>query len=510
MTGSHFLGLDIGAGSLKATLIDGAGRVCGEASMALVTHAPQPGWSEQDPDDWFAAVCATVPQALTQAGVGPEAIAALTFSAGAHSQVVVGADGRPLRRAIMWNDQRSLDQVRRLEAEHGREIRELGLNRVTATWTLPQLLWVAENEPAVRRNAARVYLAKDYLRGRISGDWLTDQVDALGTLMYDGMNRRWSDRLCGLIDWPLHTLPRVVEPHEIVGQVTAEAAAATGLRVGTPVVAGSSDTAIEAFGAGVASPGDALIKLATAGTVSVIGDAPRRAPGLIDYYFVVPGLWYAITGTNSCASAHRWLRDRFFMNGVAPDQGGAVFTAMDRMAAEMPLGADGLIFHPYLQGERSPHWDPLLRADFLGLTIRHQPGHLVRALYEGIAFSLRECLGSFTEQGIRVDAARIVGGGARSALWRQIIADVLGLTIMAPRHGDASYGAALLAAVGVGHFPSHRAAVDACVEVVERHDPDPTAHARYTELFGIYQDSQRRLASVCHDLHRFAHPGAAA
>lgn len=495
------LGIDIGAGSLKTTVIDATGRERASADAGFTTQVPHPGWSEQDPEDWWRALCSTVPRALAAAGLSPAAVKAVSFSAGAHTPVLTDASGRVLRPAILWNDQRSVAEARELEQRHGPRILEIGLNRPVPTWTLPQLWWVRRHEPEVAAATRRIYVAKDWLRMKLCGQWHTDVTDAVGTLMFDVHARRWSDELCGLIGWDVRTLPPVVEPTTVVGEVTPEAAAQCTLQAGTPVVCGTSDTSTESYGAGSDRPGAGVVKLATAGTVSIVADAPRVHPTLINYPFAIPGLWYTITGTNGCASAHRWLRDRFFMR--EGENGSDVFARMDRLAAQVPAGSQGLLFHPYLQGERAPHWDPHLRADFVGMTMRHDQGHFVRALYEGIAFSLRDVLGAFRAQGLDLSEARIVGGGARSALWRQIVADVLGVRIVLPAVTDASYGAALLAGVAAGFFADERAAVRHAQGTRDIHEPDPARAARYTELFSIYQQAQKALADVSHRLHAF-------
>lgn len=305
-----------------------------------------------------------------------------------------------------------------------------------------------------------------------------------------------------MIGWPVNTLPPLVSPTTVVGSVTSKAASECGLRAGTPVVCGTSDTSIETFGAGSIEPGDGTVKLATAGTISIVGKTPHVHPTLINYPLAVPGLWYTITGTNSCASAHRWLRDTFFMPGRISASGSAVFAEMDQLASTVPPGADGLLFHPYLQGERAPYWDPLLRADFVGITFRHLPAHFVRALYEGIAFSLREVQDQFRAEEMRITRARIIGGGAKSALWRQIVADILGIEILLPRTTDASFGAALLAGVGIGIFSDERSAAQTCTEVLETAIPDPQRAAYYTELFDLYKQAQHGLRDVNHALSR--------
>jgi xylulokinase len=407
----------------------------------------------------------------------------------------------------MWNDQRASEEARGLHEQAGERIIARSLNRVNPTWTLAMLQWLRTHEPDAIRRVKRLCLAKDYLRLRLTGRWATDFSDVIGALMADIRTRSWSPELCRLIDWPLETLPPVMAPTAVAGSVTAAAAAATGLAAGTPVVCGSNDTTVEFYGVGAIAPGQAAIKLATAGVLFLATDGPSVNPPISCYPHIVDGLYYTATGTNSCASAHRWLRDRMFMpaSGEAAD-GDAVFAAMDRLAATVPAGADGLLFHPYLQGERAPYWDPFLRADFIGLTMRHGREHFARALYEGIAFSIRDLLEAARALGLRFGPARIIGGGARSALWRQIIADVTGLEIERPANGDASFGAALVAGIGVGLFASPEAAVQACVRIVDRCLPDLRRHDLYTRLFAIYKDAQAVLAPLDHRLHRLLHP----
>jgi xylulokinase len=501
MTGDPCLmGIDLGAGSLKTMIVSLDGRVLGSAGADIASHSPQPGWSEQDPNEWWRAVCATVPLALSRAGLDAGAIKAVSFSAGAHTPVLEDRDGKLLRPAILWNDQRSGAEANELQVKGGEQFMSIALNRPSPTWTAPQLLWLARHEPQVVRATHRLYVAKDWLRSRLTGTWETDPTEAAGTLLFDLKGNRWSAPLCDLIGWDARTLPPIVAATAVVGGVTAAAAGACGLRAGTPVVCGTSDTSIETFGVGSINPGDGTIKLATAATVSIVGEAPHVHPTLINYPLAVPGLWYTITGTNSCASAHRWLRDRFFAHHGTAQR--SAFEAMDAMAADTPPGALGLLFHPYLQGERAPHWDPLLRADFIGMSFRHQPGHFVRALYEGIAFSLRDVLEQFRAQGMDMRSARIAGGGAKSACWRQIVADVLGVAVLLPRVTDASFGAALLAGVGTGLFANERAAAQTCTSIVAQAEPNAHRSAFYEELFGLYRRSQAALAPINHALGR--------
>lgn len=496
------LGIDLGAGSMKGMLIAPDGAVLAESSAPVVTHTPHPGWSEQDPDEWWRALCTTCRGVLDISGIRPDRIAALAVSAGAHTQVLEDAQGRLIRRAILWNDQRAMRETHDLRDGDGdARILEIGGNRANPTWTLPQMLWLKRHEPENFARVARLYLAKDWLRGRLSGDWTTDRIDAAGSLLSQADGAAWSQELCGMIGWPTETLPPIVGCTERTGHVTAEAAACTGLSQGTLVICGTSDTAAETYGAGMTAPGRGVIKLATAATVSVLSPQPYPNRTVINYPHVMPEMFYTIAATNSCASAHRWLRDTFFLR--PGDDGGAVYAEMDRAAAQVMPGAEGLFFHPYLNGERSPHWDPLLRAEFAGIGFNHGPGHFVRALYEGVSYSLRDCLEALRTLGLDFRTARLIGGGAKSAVWQQIAADVLDVEIEVPNSGDASFGAALIAGVGAGVFGSEIQAASA-IGVRTRVAPDPDRSARYAQGYEIYRALHAALAPINHRIHAFA------
>jgi xylulokinase len=501
MQEAMLMGIDLGAGSLKVTIIGSDGRSRGSASSEVRTDMPHPGWSEQDPEDWYRGLCDSVPRALSAAALEARDIAAVSFSAGAHTPVLLDSNDAVIRPAILWSDQRSGGESKALSEQAGDLIHRTSLNAPNPTWTLPQLKWLQRHEPRAVDRTRRLMVAKDYLRFRLTGLWHTDRVDAVGTMLADAAAAAWSDDICALIGWNVATLPPIVEPTTVVGEVSGKGAADSGLAAGTAVVAGTMDTAAECYGAGAVDAGQSVIKLATAGTVSVVTDELVAHSEVIDYPHVVPGLAYAITGTNSCASAHRWLRDRFFLSAGGREgacDGAGAFEEMDRLAATVPAGSDGMLFHPYLQGERSPYWDEHLRADFIGITMRHTAAHFVRALYEGIAFSLLDCMGSLKRQGLAPSAVRLIGGGAGSARWRRIVCDVMGMPIDVPENGDASFGAALIAGVGVGVFSDERDAVRSCVRLAGHEEPDPSNHALYGELFSIYKDSQAALAGINH------------
>lgn len=493
MPETYLLGIDLGAGSLKATLITPDGVVKAEASAPVSTHVRHFGWAEQDPAEWFAALCKAVPAVLAAGQVAPGRIAGIGISAGAHIPVLTDGHGTVLRQAILWSDQRAAAQAAALHEAAGAKIIETSLNRVNPTWTLAMLAWLKTAEPEMMAKAKRLYLAKDFLRHCLTGTWETDYSDAVGALMADDATKGWSAELAGLIGLDMSILPPIVPPEHVVGGVTAEAAARTGLKEGTPVVCGSNDTTVEFFGVGGVKPGIGGVKLATAGVLFLATQGPVVHPPISCYPHIVPGMYYAATGTNSCASAHRWVRDLMFAEGG--------FEAMDALASAAPRGAGGLLFHPYLQGERAPYWDPLLRADFIGMTISHGKMHFARAVYEGIAFSIRDLLGAARALGLEFSTIRLMGGGAKSATWRQIIADVTGLVIERTESGDASFGAALVAGMGVGLFSGPEEAVARCVRLLDVTKPQAEASVFYDELFGIYKEAQAALAGLNHRLH---------
>jgi xylulokinase len=487
------MGIDVGAGGVKVSIIDAGGNTMGAGSSPIATRTPQLGWAEQDPNHWWTAACLAIRQAVAETDAGAEAIAAIGVSGGAHIGVLTGANGAPLRPAILWSDSRSASEASELRDKADARIIELSLNRANPTWLLPQLLWLARNEPDVVAATRQVFLAKDWLRFKLTGDWHTDFSDAIGALLADSSSRGWSHELGEMVGWSPATLPPIVEPTAVVGEVTITAADACGARAGTPVVCGSNDTTVELFGAGAIRPGDGAIKLATAGVIYQVTDGPLVRPPVSCYPHIVENLYYTATGINSCASAHRWMRDRFFASDG--------FDGMDALAQSIEPGSEGLLFHPYLQGERAPHWDHRLRADFVGITIQHGRAHFARALYEGIAYAIRDAMTAAEALGMRYDSIRLIGGGARSETWRQIMADVLGRRILLPANGDATFGAAAVAGIGIGVFTDAHDAVARCCRTLLVHEPSAETHDRYTDYFDVYRDVQTHLVAINHRLH---------
>jgi xylulokinase len=492
------LGIDIGTSGCKITAIDQQGRIVDTAFGEYHTAHPHPGWSEQDPDEWYAVACGLLRDLLGRGKCSADRIAALSLDGSTHNAVLADAEFRPLRPAIMWTDQRSVCEAARLEAEAGAEIFRIGYQKPTPTWTLPQLVWIGQHDPEALRHTSHILFTKDYVRYRLTGAWATDHIEAQGSLLYDMAQRAWSKELCRLAGLPMTVLPPLVAPTAVVGSVTKSAAEQTGLRAGTPVVAGCSDSAVEDYAAGAIRPGQMILKLATAGNVNVMTAEAHPHPRTLTYSHVIPGLWYTVSATNTAASAERWFRDLFCQHECqqAAAQGISVYALLHAMASQVPPGAEGLFFHPYLLGERSPYWDANLRGSFVGATMRHGKAHFVRALLEGVSFSLRDCFRTIVEMGLPVDEIRLIGGGAKSDLWAQILADVFNKPIVRPAGCDASFGAALLAGVGVGLFANQAEAVEQCTQIRDRLEPAPASVARYAQLFPLYCQIHDDLAGT--------------
>jgi xylulokinase len=493
------LGVDLGGSSLKAAVVDTDCRVLGSSEMQINTLRRRPDWAEQEPHEWYAALVRAVPRALAAAGVKPTQLAGMAISAGAHIGVLTGAAGVALRPAILWSDQRAAAEAEFIEQRMGAVCRRHSLNRPQATWLLPQLLWLRKHEPQVMERLQRLYLAKDWLRSRLTGDWHTDMGDAVGALLADVPGERWSAELLALAGLLPAQVPALSNPLSVVGEVSTEAARECGLPAGLPVVCGSIDTTVESCAAGACLPGEGVVKLASAGVLYLVTAQAEVMPPVSCYPHLIDGRYYAATGTNTCAAAHRWLRDLCF-SAETIDAPGEAWRMMDRLAELVAPGADGLLFHPYLQGERAPLWDPRVRGDYLGLTLRHNRGHMVRALYEGIAFGLRHAMDAARGRGFEFGALKLIGGGSRSRLWGSILASVLDKRLVVPAFGDAAVASALVAGSGVGVLPPPSEWVRYLPGPTDLLDPIPAWRNQYARRYLIWLDAGERLREIYHRL----------
>lgn len=486
----YVLGIDFGGGASKATLLSQDGTITATNTVEYPTSYPKPGFAEQDPRHWYAATRETIAAVLANSGVKPDEIAAVSLDAATHTAVLTDEDFNVVRPAIYWTDSRSVEQVWFLKDQYGDIIEKQVLHKPDTIWTLPQLLWVRENEPEVWKRTKRLLFAKDYVRHQLTGDFVTDVIEAQGSMFFDYTQMNWSNELFDLLGLPDSVLPKLVRPSDIVGTVTDQAASETGLKAGTPVLCGTTDTVMEVFASGSVAPGNMTIKLATAGRICVVTKRAYPDRNLINYSHVVEGLWYPGTATKSCAASFRWFRDTF----------GGEYQALADAAANVQVGSEGLIYHPYLNGELTPYADPLLCGSFVGVRAGHTKAHFTRAVFEGVALSMLDCKNALENISIPHDNVAVaIGGGAQSPIWRQILADALNVTLIQKQTSDSSFGSALMAGTAVGLFESLESAVKQCSREISRTTPNPANTALYERQFKKYKAIHDALAPMYHD-----------
>ena len=490
----HVLGIDASTTATKAVLIDEAGGVRGIGVSEYGFSTPRPLWSEQDPRLWWDGAISAIRSVLASTGVSGADVVAIGLTGQMHGAVLLDASGAVLRPAILWNDQRTgaeCDAIRR--AVGAERLVAITGNDALTGFTAPKLVWVRDHEPEVWGRIAHVLLPKDYVRLRLTGEYAVDKADGAGTLLFDLAARDWSGEVLDALGIDRAWMPRTWEGPEVTGLVSAAAAASTGLQPGTPVVAGGGDQAANAVGVGAVVPGRMALSLGTSGVVFATTGEPLFEPAGRVHAFchAVPGRWHMMSVMLSAAGSLRWFRD-----ALAP---GVPFGDLVGAAAEVPAGSGGLLFLPYLSGERSPHPDPLARGAFVGLTVGHDRRHLTRAVIEGVAFGLRDGLDLMISAGMAApEQIRASGGGTASGLWRQILADVLGAEIATVNTTEgAAYGAGLLAAVGAGWYRSVEDAAATLVTATPVAAPGPDA-PRYAEAHAAYRGLYPALAPTFH------------
>jgi xylulokinase len=486
-----FLGVDVSTTGAKALLIDEKGAVLASATTALAVSTPKPLWSEQDPLDWWTGTAASIRRALTEAGATGADVATVGLTGQMHGLVLLDGGHRVLRPAILWNDQRTGAQCDAIRARMGGRahlVKVTGNDALTG-FTAPKILWVREHEPEVYAKARLVLLPKDYVRLRLTGVAAMDKADGSGTLLFDLAARNWSKDVLDKLQIPAEWMPPTYEGPEVTGKVTAEAAELTGLAAGTPVMAGGGDQAAGAVGAGAVKPGVVALTLGTSGVVFASTESPLVEPQgrLHAFCHALPATWHFMGVTLSAAGSLQWYHDT-----LAPSES---FDTLMAEAAEAPAGSEGLLFMPYLSGERTPYPDPQARGSFVGLTLRHKRAHLTRAVLEGVAFSMRDCFSLLGEAGLAgINEVRVAGGGAKSALWRKICASALGVDLVTVNSTEGgAFGAALLAGVGAGAWEDVPAACAATISVTGRDTPDPAWRIAYDKLYPAYKGLYRAL-----------------
>src|SRR6202050_4456540 len=495
--GIYLLGIDVGTGGTRALILDERGRVVTSATEDHRPFAsPHIGWAEQDPCDWWRACGLAVRRALAQAKLrkDKDQISCVGLSGQMHGAVLLDEQERVVRPALIWCDVRTEKQCREITAQIGADhLIQLTCNPALTNFTLTKCLWVRENEPENWRRVRSLMLPKDYVRFQLTGERATDVADASGTLLLDVAHRRWSKEMLNLVQMDESLLPNLYESPEICGRIADAGAAATGLQKGTPVVAGAGDQAAGAIGMGVVSPGTVSATIGTSGVVLAATDRPALdSRGRVHTFcHAVPGRWIAMGVTQAAGLSLRWFRDQF-----SSGERRQSYESLTTEAAKAPPGCDGLLWAPYLMGERTPYLDPAARGMLVGLTASHTRGHVIRAILEGVVFSLRDTFTIFQEMEVPATRIRLGGGGARSALWRQIQADIYGQPVeTVDAEEGAAYGAAILAGVGVKTWSS---VDEACLSVVrvKKVTPDSEHSRLLDKAYAVYRRMYPAMKSI--------------
>ena len=496
---SYILAHDLGTTGNKASLFDEQGHPVASAFAGYETAYSCPGWAEQDAADWWRAVRDSTRALLASSTVAPGDVAVVCFSGMMNGALAVDAAGAPLRTAIIWADQRATAEEKLLAQRCGMEqlYRRTG-HRASASYTAAKVLWIQRHQPDLYACTHQVLQAKDYVAYKMSGVFATDYSDASGTNLFDLARRTWAVDIIEAVGLDPRKFPPVCPSQTVIGQVTAQAAAETGLLAGTPVVIGGGDGACATVGAGSVDPGDAYNYVGSSSWIAVTAVEPLYDPQMRTFTFahLDPRLYFPTGSMQSAGGAYDWFERLLRGAGEA-----RLYDEMGAAAATVEPGARGLLFLPYLIGERSPHWNPLARGAFVGLTMAHGRAEMARAVLEGVAFNLKSILDAFLEQGAPIQAMRLIGGGARSALWRQILADVYGLPILRPAlvAEATSLGAAIAGGVGVGLFPDFRVA-RTIVAVEEAERPDPAHTERYAALYDLFRRTYTALEPIFNQL----------
>jgi xylulokinase len=485
--GMWFLGMDVGTGGTRAVVVDSAGKlISGASSEHAAFRTPHPGWAEQDPEDWWRAAQDAIRKAIAAAPQPRQPIAAIGLTGQMHGAVMLDESGQVLRPALIWCDTRTQPECDWLTEKIGYEkLIELTCNPALPNFTLTKLLWVKTHEPQIFAKIRHIMCPKDYVRYRLTGEFAIDVQEASGTLLLDVTHRRWSREVAEAAGIPESWLPKVYESPEVCARISEVASGLTGLTSGTPVVAGAGDQGAGAVGMGILQPGSVSATIGTSGVVFAATASPTKDPKgrLHTFCHAVPGLWHVMGVTQSAGLSLSWLKETFFANQK--------YDELTADAAKVPAGSEGLEWAPYLLGERTPHLDPEVRAAFAGISTGHTVAHFVRAVLEGVAYSLQDTFTLFAELGIPVTAIRLGGGGARGALWRKIQAGIYGqaVEVLTAEEGGA-FGSALMAGVGAGHWASLDEACGQAIEVAQRIEPDggdlPAYKAGYAHWRKLY------------------------
>jgi xylulokinase len=492
---TFFLGIDVSTTATKALLIDQAGLVIGVSSSKYLFKTPRPLWSEQSPELWWQGTLQSIRTLLIQTGIDPAEIRGIGLTGQMHGLVLLDEIGNVLRPAILWNDQRTQAQCDEIHQRVGRDrFIQITGNVALTGFTAPKILWVAQNEPEVYAKARHVLLPKDYIRFRLTGEFAMDKADGSGTVLFDLKQRGWSSEVLEKLGIDPSWMPPTLEGPEVTGCITVEAAASTGLKAGTPVVAGGGDQAAQAVGVGAVETGIIALTLGTSGVVFASTPQALIEPQgrLHSFCHAVPGMWHFMGVMLSAAGSLQWFHD-----SLAP---GMSFNELLQEAEAVPPGCEGLQFLPYLSGERTPYPDPLARGGFIGLTLRHGRGHMTRAVLEGVAFGLKDSFALIQNSGLgAITQVRASGGGTKSLLWRQILASVLEADLVTVNTAEgAAFGATLLAAVGAKVWEDVPTACREVVRITATTPPESGWKSAYQESYLLYRGLYTALAPSFH------------
>ena len=485
------LGIDIGSSGCKVCLLDEEGNFTGSASREYRPLSPRQGWFEQDPQDWYAAARFALGEVRERQGIDLGSVIAVGTTGQMKGVTFIGHDGQPVRNSILWNDLRNLEEVKALQDRHGRLLRRISYNPFNATETLAKVLWLQRHEPDNWKRVGKIIFPKDYIAYRLTGRLQTDLSEASAICLFNAQTQAWwPDSVFRELSFDRERLPDFFPSSQSIGEVSSAAADETGLPAGIPVVAGGSDATIESLSIGLQAAQQCKIRLGTAGALVTVTEDLRQVDRGSYYVwcYLRPGQWMLDNNTRSCAQSTTWFRDVFFAHEPVSDE---AYRKIVDEAKGVEIGCEGLVFHPYLQGEDSPYWDPGLRASFFGLRANHSRAHFARAVFEGTAFALRDARSSFGKLGDRFREYLLVGGGIKNTVWTSIIVDVLGIEAKIPEHSEASFGACMIAGIGSGAFPDLDDAVKRCVRFKGTISADPQRHRRYGELFERYRGMKR-------------------
>jgi xylulokinase len=516
MTRETLLGLDLGTSGIKAVLFDViTGTPVASATVGYPLSHPHPGWAEQDPIQWWDATIEAIRSCLERAqkeGASAESVRGLALSGQMHGAVLLDEHDQPVRPCIIWADTRCQAECDQITATIGLDrLIDRVSNPALPGFTASKLLWVRNHEPEVWAKVRRVLLPKDYIRYQLTGEAAIDVSDAAGTCLLDVIHGTWATDIMQLQGLDPALIPPVVGAAAIAGNLRADVASSTGLPASIPVAGGGADNACGAVGAGIVNPGQALVSIGTSGVVLAYSATPQvdrsgPIPRAHTFNHAVPNAWYLMSVTQGAGLSLRWVRDQ--IGAVEAQQaqvtGEDVYNLISASAATVPPGSNGLLFLPYMQGERTPILDAEARGGWIGLTARHTRAHLYRAVLEGVAFSLRDCLEVIRAAGVKITDLRATGGGARSAVWRDIITGILGQPLVPLRTDEGpALGAALLAGVAAGVYPSVPAACQQVVQTGDPVHPDPAIVERYAQLYVQYHDLYPALKESMHGLAAF-------